>query len=230
MNETTKSRLVAITGGSGAGKSWLADQLHHLLGEKAGRLSLENFYLDRSHLPPSRRALLNLDQPEAVEWPLFEGALQDCLAGRPLQMPRYDFRTHCRLPANGTRHPRAVMLVDGLWLLHRPALRRLFQLRVFLECPAKTRLRRRLAREAAERGHGPAASRRPFRATMHRHHVAPQVRWAEVILHQPYTEADIQLLHTALWRLLEGGSLLPAWMRETFRAELALLLRRKETS
>lgn len=231
MNPTGKSKLVAITGGSGAGKTCLAGHLHNLLGEKAGRLSLDNFYRDWSHLPPSRRSRVNFDDPEAIEWPLVERAMHHCTAGLPAPVPRYDFRTHCRTTGADTLHPRPVMLVEGLWLLHRPAVRRLFDLKIFIDCPEKLRLQRRLARDAAERGRGAAGIRRQFKASvapMHRRHVAPQVRWADVVLHQPYGEADIRHLHESLWRLLQSGSLLPAWMRETFRAELTALLKTKE--
>ncbi|HKB56976.1 MAG TPA: hypothetical protein VKC51_05240 [Lacunisphaera sp.] len=231
MNGHSKSKLVAISGGSGAGKSWLAGQLHSLLGETAGRLSLDSFYRDRSHLPPSRRDQVNFDDPKAIEWPLVERTLHNCAAGRTTSLPSYDFRTHCRTRATETCHPRPVMLVEGLWLLQRPAVRRLFDLKIFIECAEKLRLRRRLARDRAERARDAAGIRRQFRATvapMHRRHVAPQARWADIVLHQPYGETDISRLHESLWRLLQSGSLLPAWMRETFRMELTALFKTKE--
>src|SRR5882757_2506429 len=120
MSGYSKSKLVAITGGSGAGKTWLAGRLHNILGEKAGRLSLDSFYRDWSHLPPSRRDRVNFDDPEAIEWALVERALQDCAAGRPALVPRYDFSTHCRTNGLETTYPRPMMLVEGLWLLQRP--------------------------------------------------------------------------------------------------------------
>lgn len=232
MKGMNGTKLVAIIGGSGAGKSWLADQLNRLLGEKAGRLSLDNFYRDHSRLPPSRRAGLNFDHPDAIEWPLFERALQNCAAGLPMVVPTYDFHVHCRLGVRGGCRPRPVMLVDGLWLLHRAALRQIFDLKIYVECPEKIRMQRRIARDTASRGRSPAASRRQFRvnvAPMHRRHVEPQMRWADVVIHQPCAEAEIQRLHEALWSLLQSnGSLQPAWMRETFRAEMTALLMNKE--
>ena len=61
MNSPASNRLVAIVGGSGSGKGWLADRLLRLLGDDAGHLSLDDFYRDCSHLPPDRRALVNFD-------------------------------------------------------------------------------------------------------------------------------------------------------------------------
>jgi uridine kinase len=233
MNAAQPVKLVAIAGGSGAGTSWLAGRLHTLLGERATRLTLGDFYRDRSHLPPSRRATVNLYHPNAIEWPLFERVLQDCAAGRPVHVPRYDSRTHCRVPTNGELfRPRAVLLVDGMWLLLRPSLRRLFDLKIFIECAAQQRLRHRLARDAVERRHSVAEIRRHFRTTvepMHRRHVAPQARRADLVLHQPFTDEQVRQLHERIWNLLKNSSLLPAWMRETFRAELNALLQTKES-
>ena len=43
-----------------------------------------------------------------------------------------------------------------------------------------------------------------------------------------YGDGDIRQLHESLWRLLPSGSLPPARMRETLRAELTVLLKTKE--
>ena len=68
--------LVAIVGGSGAGKSWLAERLHRRLGARAARLSLDDFYRDRSHLPPGRREKLNFDHPRSIDWRSAERVLR----------------------------------------------------------------------------------------------------------------------------------------------------------
>jgi len=139
--------LVAIVGGSGSGKSWLAEKLQTALGSNAGRLSLDDFYRDRSHLSPAQRARINFDNPAAIDWPAFEHALNSCLRSKKTQIPQYDFRTHCRLPRSKTLKPKPIMFVEGLWLLRSPRLRKLFGFRIFLDAPMKLRLRRRLARD-----------------------------------------------------------------------------------
>ena len=69
-----QSRLVAVVGGSGSGKTWLATRICTLLGDKACHLALDDFYLDRSHLAPEQRVRLNFDVPQAIDWP---GAVKD---------------------------------------------------------------------------------------------------------------------------------------------------------
>jgi uridine kinase len=228
MKDTIIPRLIAIVGGSGSGKSWLAGRLHRLLGELAARLSLDDFYRDRSHLPVNRRESVNFDDPRAIDWPYVQSVLRACAAGRPTSLPRYDFSTHTRLSEREHWTPRPLILMDGLWLLLRPPIRRLFDLSIFIDCPSRIRLERRIARDVAERGRTSVAVRRQFVATvapMHKRHVECQARWADVVLTQPYTAADVKHLGDAMWVLLSANSLMPAWMRATFRAELESLLK-----
>ena len=176
-----KVTIVAIVGGSGSGKTWLARQLQRRLGARAGRLSLDDFYRDRSHLPAGVRARINFDHPRAIDWPLFRQCLEKIRNGQTVTLPRYDFVTHARRATPGRWQPKPVVLVDGLWLLRRPDLRRLYSVSVFLECPTKLQLARRLARDQRERGRSPASVRRQFRsqvAPMDKQFVAPQKRWA----------------------------------------------------
>jgi uridine kinase len=203
MNSNRVPLLVAIVGGSAAGKTWLADQLQSLLGNKAARLSLDDFYRDRSHLSPNRRARLNFDHPRAIDWPCVEQTFEDFLAGRPATVPSYDFATHSRKPDAHILPPKPVLLVDGLWLLHRRALRKLFALSIFVDCPASTRLSRRIARDVRARGRSSESVRRQFLETvepMHQLHVAPQARWAHVCLCTPVKKAE---LHRIAEQLLQ---------------------------
>jgi uridine kinase len=207
MKSKPRPLLVAIVGGSGAGKSWLAEKLQTRLGKKAARLSLDDFYRDRANLPAGRRAKLNFDHPRAIDWGSVERALGELLAGTNARVPRYDFKTHTRLHGPRILKPRPIMLVDGLWLLRRPSIRRLFGLRIFLDCPTHTRLRRRLARDQRGRGRSAASVREQFWKTvepMHRKYVVPQKRWAEVVLKEDCGEADVERLIVQLRALVES--------------------------
>jgi len=190
-----KTKLIAITGGSGAGKTWLAEKLQRALGTQAARISLDDFYKDLSHLPPTQRAEVNFDEPHAIDWPLFEAAMLGCLAGRTMPLPQYDFTTHTRLPHAGLFSPAPLVLVEGLWLLWSPQVAELFDLKIFLDCPAQLRFERRLARDVTARGRTPDSVGEQFLKTvapMHDRFVEPQAKWADIILTQPASEADIQ--------------------------------------
>jgi uridine kinase len=231
MIASRRSRLVAVVGGSGAGKGWFIARLSELLGAKAGHLELDDFYLDRSALPPSRRGQINFDEPHAIDWKWAERVLLDCRAGHTTQLPRYDFATHCRLVDHAVWEPRPIVFVDGLWLLRRPDLRRLFDLAIYLDTPTAVRRERRLVRDVIERGYTAADVRRRFAdevMPMHARYVEPQKRHADLVLAQPFVPEQLTDLAHRLWQLVESSAPLPPWMRETFRAELAAGLQNHE--
>ncbi len=196
--------LVGIVGGSGSGKTWLADKLEAELAPNVARLSQDDFYVDRSHLSPTRRARINFDHPRAIDWTKFERVLKHLLAARPARVPIYDFRTHCRTGGSKILVPKPIVLIDGLWLLRRPSIRRLLAFSIFLDCPTPLRLRRRLDRDRRCRGRADAFVKQQFWATvepMHGKFVAPQARWAEKVLPKNYDSCEIERIASNLRRL-----------------------------
>ena len=201
--------IIGIVGGSGAGKTWLSHQIAAAFPTEAMEVSLDDFYVDRSHLSPEQRRLVNYDEPEAIEWALLTEFLENVRAGRPTHIPRYDFSSHCRSDQCAECAPTRLLIVDGLWLLTQPDVRALLDLSIFLECPAQVRLERRLARDVVERGRHADDVRRAFEtvvAPMHVRHVAPQRRWATMVLHDPVSEIDLEGVVGRVRNLLHGGS------------------------
>ncbi|MHB8520830.1 MAG: uridine kinase [Limisphaerales bacterium] len=226
-NRLSTAKLVAIVGGSGAGKSWLAGKLRRLLRENAARLSLDDFYRDRSHLSPKQRERVNYDHPRAVDWRCVEQVLSDCRTGRRTRLPRYDFKTHRRMVPLACWQPKPIVLVEGLWLLRSAAIRRLFALRIFIDCPERIRLHRRLVRDVHHRGRDLESVHCQFQKTvapMHRRFVAPQRRWANIVLRHPLGAAAADQLTDQIWGLLEAGSGCSVRRRARFKARGRVLL------
>ena len=232
MTTSHPTLLIAVAGGSGAGKSWLVERLCRLLGDKATHLQLDHFYRDRSHLPLSRRAKINFDVPDAIDWDEAARVLRDCREGRPTRVPHYDFATHARVPERVCNIcPRPVVFVDGLWLLRPPEIRALFHLKIYLDTPTGLRCSRRLSRDVIERGYTAEAIQQQLRTAvlpMHNRHVEPQKKLADIVLNQPFRDPEISALGEALWARLERASLVHPWEHGTFRAELADLLANHE--
>ncbi len=227
---TRTSQMVAIVGGTGAGKGWVASRLSQLLGDQACLLSLDDFYRDRSHLPAERRERINFDVPHAIDWSSARQVINDCRLGQPTRVPRYDFSTHSRLPAPAPLQPKPVVLVEGLWLLCHKATRQLFALKIYVDCPAPLRLTRRRQRDVAERGRTADSVDRQFQrlAPFHDRYVEPQKQWADVVLNHPFDPTELNLLAHRLWALLQPDAGLPVPMPETFRAELLTLMHSHE--
>ena len=188
--------IVGIIGGSGSGKSWLAEQLVRALGpEKAGLICQDSFYKDLSHLTPTQRIDVNFDDPKALDWAAFGKCLAHVASGRVGRIPKYNFATHSRDIGETLLEPRDVIIFEGLWLLHRAALRRYFQLAVFIDADAGLCLERRLQRDVCERGRcsGEVKAWYDERVLpMQRQFVDPQCWYADFILKAPVTEQHVE--------------------------------------
>jgi uridine kinase len=134
-----------------------------------------------------------------------EELLNVCLKGESTCLPRYDFVSHTRRSCGGTWRPKPLVVMDGLWLLRRPKIRAMFSLRIFLDCPAPVRLRRRVRRDVTERGRTPESVRHQFAATvapMHEKFIQGQVRWADIVFRRSPGDADVRALANLLKSLL----------------------------
>jgi uridine kinase len=190
-------QLVAIVGGSGAGKTYLASQLKKHLGKDALVISLDSFYRDRSHIAWERRAKCNFDDPRAIDWQCLEQTLKQLINRKPARVPCYDFATHCRVEQPVMMQPKPIVIVDGLWLLRRPSVRRLFTHKVFIQCQTRLRFERRLKRDVVERGRTEDSVCEQFIETvapMHKKFVQAQVRWADVVLEGTFSETEVKAL------------------------------------
>ncbi len=151
MPIAAKTICIGICGGSGSGKSWLADYIKRNLGERAEVVCQDWYYHDNSALSVEESRKLNFDHPSAIEIELLCRQLERLLAGTAIEAPRYDYARHARLPETRTIEPAPVIILDGLLILAEERLRRILDLSVYIEVPADVRLLRRLRRDSKDR-------------------------------------------------------------------------------
>jgi len=180
-----RALILGIAGGSGSGKTTTAARLLAALGEdRAVGLCQDSYYRD----PPAGcadPAARNYDEPAALDEVLLARHLRELRAGRPVRAPVYDFERHRRRPETVIIAARPVVVVEGILLLASAPVRKLLDLRVFVEAEADLRLARRLRRDVRERGRTEASVRAQWEATvlpMHAAHVEPSRRHAHVLL------------------------------------------------
>lgn len=186
-------RCIAIVGGSGSGKSWLASRLQAELGREAALVSLDDFYRDLGHLPPGERDATNFDDPDAIDWDAVAEAMDTLLRGESARIPSYDFVSHTRAPSGRVQPAVRFLLMEGLWLLHHPGIRRRFDLGVFVDCPDAERMRRRIERDVATRGRTADSVRAQFDnhvRPMHDRFVEPQRAEADRVVGSPLSDSD----------------------------------------
>lgn len=159
--------VVAITGGSGSGKTTTARQLVELLAPLgADLLSEDSYYKDSRSLPGFDAASYDFDRLEARDHRLLGQHLRALRAGRPVEVPDYSFVTHGRLGTSHVLAPRDIVVLEGIHCLCDAALLPLYDLTAFVDTPDDIRLLRRLLRDIHERGRTPEGVAAQYLATV----------------------------------------------------------------
>ncbi len=176
--------LIAIAGASGSGKTTLAEELAREL--EGTHFHMDHYYRDLGHLPAEQRAGQNFDHPDLIEHDLLLRHLRELAAGGAVDRPCYDFALHTRVPGRTERVSEPhVLLVDGIFALHWPALRALAKLTLYVDTPDEICYGRRLRRDVRERGRDPEQVAAHYAATvrpMAERFVRPSAKWADLIV------------------------------------------------
>ena len=205
MTPSARPFLIGVAGGSGSGKTTVAERLAALIGEPSlALLRLDAYYCDNSHLPAVERAAINYDHPDAFDWKLLVEHVDALAAGEPVQVPVYDFATYERLPERLLVAPARVVVVEGILVLFEPELRDRFDLRVYVDTDADVRFIRRLERDVSERGRSLGSVIEQYLATVrpsHEQFIEPSKRHADVIV--PHGGMNAPALDVLLARVRE---------------------------
>lgn len=183
---TARPWIVGIAGGTGSGKSTVANKLASAM--PVGRcmtIDHDAYYRDQTHLSPDERAQVNYDHPAALETSLLVQHLATLRAGNSVDVPIYDFTIHTR--RREVRHvdPAPVIIVEGILVFVEAALRELMDVKIFVDTDADIRLMRRIRRDLEQRGRTFQSVRDQYYATvrpMHLEYVEPTKRWADLIV------------------------------------------------
>lgn len=178
--------VIAIAGGSGSGKTTVATEILKRVGShRIAYLPHDAYYRDLKDLPPAQRELVNFDHPNSLETSLMIEHIRKLKNWEAIELPVYDFTTHTR--TNRTIHiePQRVILVEGILIFAEPALRELFDVKIFVDTDPDLRFIRRLERDIRERGRTTESVIRQYLNTvrpMHMDFVEPSKRYADVII------------------------------------------------
>lgn len=182
-------KIVAIAGGSGSGKTTIAQALARRFGLGAIVIAEDDYYRCSTTVRDFDPAVYNFDAPEAKDHALLHEHLLRAKRGQSFDKPLYDLVTH-RRRAEVERIGRAeILIVEGLHVLASNDLRALFDLKVFMDADEALRLAQRTIRDVEERGRTAHAVLDQFFATvrpMHQQYVAPQKAFADLVLRCEY--------------------------------------------
>lgn len=178
--------VIGIAGGSGSGKTTVVNEILKQVGtERIAYLQHDSYYKDLTGLPPVQRADINFDHPDSLETDLLIQHIASLRHFQPVSVPIYDFSTDSRTKQTFTVEPKNVILVEGILIFVEPQLRKMFDLKIFVDTDADLRFIRRLHRDITERSRTTEYVIQQYQATvrpMHLEFVEPSKRYADVII------------------------------------------------
>jgi len=202
--------LIGIAGGTGAGKTLVAQTIAEDLGNNEVLiLEQDMYYKDLQAIPLGERENRNFDHPDAFDLDLLRSHLETLLQGGSVHVPLYDMRTHTRRPEGRPLTGKRVVILDGLLILEDPAVRQLMDIKLYVDADPDIRFIRRLKRDLTERGRTLDSIIRQYESSvrpMHLQFVEPSKRYADLIVPEGgYNFVAIDLLKTKIRSLLGGA-------------------------
>lgn len=179
--------IIGIAGGTASGKTTLARKLYEST-KKVGSVSIlrfDDYYYKMDHLTYEERCKINYDHPDSFDVELLISHLQELKKGNPIDKPTYDYVVHNRAKETELIEPSNVIIVEGILIFAIPALREMFNVKIFVDTPDDIRLLRRLKRDVEDRGRTIESVSAQYLETvrpMHEAFVEPSKKYADLII------------------------------------------------
>ena len=201
--------VVGIAGGTGSGKTTVVEKIikrfhpNHVVV-----LPQDSYYKDNSHLPLEKRQQINFDHPASLEFPLLIDHIKKLRRGETIQQPIYSYITCTRSNATIPVRPADVVILEGILILADARLRKLIDIKVYVDADADDRLGRVILRDINERGRSVIQVLERYEKTvkpMHLQFIEPTKRYADIIIPQGgNNEVGIEILTSIIEKNLGG--------------------------
>jgi uridine kinase len=143
------------------------------------------YYRDNPQMSLEERARQNYDHPNSLENKLLAKHIKMLRRGEAVQVPVYDFTNHLRKQETVLVEPSPIILVEGILIFTKRKLRKLIDVKVYVDTDADIRFIRRLRRDMDERGRSLESVVAQYLETvrpMHLKFVEPSKVYADVII------------------------------------------------
>ena len=194
--------IIGVTGGSGGGKTSVSRAiLSNFPNEKISMIEHDSYYKDQSHLTFEERIKTNYDHPFAFDTDLMIAQIKELLAGRPVDIPTYDYTAHTRSDKTYRQVPQDVFIVEGILVLEDKRLRDLMDIKIFVDTDDDVRIIRRIKRDMDERGRSLDSV---IEQPMYHQFIEPTKRYADVIIPEGASNTvAIDLITTKIEKILQ---------------------------
>lgn len=205
--------VIGIGGGSSSGKTYVARAILEAMGSipSVVIVSQDSFY--KPHGPEELKLAFanqyDFDHPDSLDLALFAKCLGDLKACRQTSIPVYSFVEHQRLDETKYIYGAAIIIAEGIMALQDPALRAVYDLKIFVQCDSDLMLARRLRRDTKERGRtveGILDQYLRFVKPAYDNFVLPSSKYADIIVPGADNGVAIDLIATHVKRKLAERS------------------------
>ena len=201
--------VIGVAGGSGSGKTTISSAIVDQIGrDQVAFIEHDAYYRDYGSLPLEERAKVNFDHPDSLETELLIEHLRALIDGQPIEKPVYDFTTHSRLAQTVTVEPKPTIVVDGILVFTEKELRRLMDLKIYVDTDSDLRILRRLQRDIEERQRTVDSVITQYLSTvrpMHLQFVEPSKRYADIIIPEGYNRRAVATVMAMVREYLRQG-------------------------
>lgn len=200
--------VIGMAGGTGSGKTTLAERVSNAFGGDAVLVSMDCYYKDNSNLPFEERAKTNYDHPDAYDVQLVVEHIKALKEGKSISHPTYDFSQHKRGDEWIEQDSASVIIVEGILVFAIQEIVDLLDIKIFVDTDADVRIVRRIMRDVKERGRNLDSVVRQYLTTvkpMHEHFVEPSKRKADVIVPEGgHNNVAYSMIVNAIHRKVNG--------------------------
>jgi len=181
-----KPILIGITGGTGSGKTTVAEAIHSAFeGNSITMIMQDSYYKDQSHITFEERLKTNYDHPHSIDMDHLIRDLKSLMSGQSIDMPVYDFAEHTRKSETIRIVPTDIIIVEGILVLDDKNLRDLLDIKIYVDTDADIRILRRMQRDINERGRSMESVINQYLNVvrpMHEQFTEPTKRYADIII------------------------------------------------
>ncbi len=178
--------LIGVAGGSGSGKTTVANNLVKAFkADDAALVEQDAYYKELTNMTLEEKAKVNFDHPDSIEFDLLRRHLLALKNGEVIERPIYDFTTHSRKDGVVKINPSKIIIVEGILIFAVPEIRELFDVKIYVDTDADEMILRRIERDMNERGRSFESVKNQYLTTvkpMYLEFCEPSKRYADIII------------------------------------------------
>jgi len=178
--------IIGISGGTGSGKTRFTKELiSKFKNDSLIYISQDSYYKDLSNISYEERCSTNFDSPESIDFSNLLKDIKNLIKFQITNIPIYNFKRHLRMKECNKIEPKPIIIIEGIFCLYKPEIRKLIDIKIFVDTPADIRILRRAKRDINKRERTIESIVDQYLTTvrpMHEKYVEPTKSYADIIV------------------------------------------------